>query len=219
MSKIFILEDDKNISSIIEFNLRAKGYDTVCEYDGEKGLLRIISEGCDLVILDLMLPSLDGFEVLKKLREKSNLPVIILSARTDERDKLEGLSLMADDYITKPFSVAELCARVKVVLARCGNDKKACDIVLDNESLTVICRGSAVCVSKKEFQILRYLFDNRGRVVSREEIMKKVWGYDGYLGDLRAVDVAMARLRAKIEKNPSEPQIILSRRGAGYYTV
>lgn len=223
MAKIFILEDDKNISSIIAFNLKAAGFETVCEYDGKAGLHRLLSEGADLLVLDVMLPSMDGFEVLSGLRESSDIPVIILSARTDESDKLQGLSLMADDYMTKPFSVNELVARIRVNLARCGkggdNTVTAGDLKLDMDRLCVTRGGENVAVSKKEFEILALLVKNRGKAVSREEILEKVWGYEGYLGDLRTVDVAIVRLRAKIEKNPSEPQIILSRRGAGYYVI
>lgn len=222
MEKIFILEDDINISSIIDFNLKAAGFETVCEYDGASGLDLLLKEGADLLVLDVMLPSMDGFEVLRRLREKSDIPVIILSARTDESDKLEGLSLMADDYMTKPFSVSELIARIKVNLARCGKNKSTFsvgDLCIDTDKMTVSRDDKQISVSKKEFEILSLLIKNRGRVLSREEILEKVWGYDGYLGDLRTVDVAIVRLRAKIEINPSAPEIILSRRGAGYYMV
>ena len=170
MKRIFIVEDDKNISTIIAFNIKAAGYEAVCEYDGLAALERLKSSHFDLLILDVMLPSLDGFSILKKLREFSDIPVIILSARAEEDDKLEGLSLMADDYMTKPFSV-------------------------------------------KEAKILLLLLKNRGKVLSREEILEQVWGYNGYLGDTHTVDVAIGRLRAKL----GESEIIHSRRGAGYY--
>ncbi len=220
MKRIFILEDDESISSIIEFNLRASGFDTVCEFDGARGLERLETEKADLLILDIMLPSLSGFEVLRRLRGFSDIPVIILSARDSEKDKLEGLELMADDYVTKPFSVNELVARVKVNLSRYGGGKPryaAGDILLDPMGMTVTKAGAPLQLSKKEFEILQTLMENRGRVLSREEILKKVWGYSGYLGDLHTVDVAIGRLRAKVETTPSEPKVILSRRGAGYY--
>ena len=223
MKRIFVLEDDKNISSIIAFNLRAEGYEVVQEFDGREGLSRLEKEGADLLILDLMLPSLDGFEVLKSLRSVSDMPVIILSARTDESDKLLGLSLYADDYMTKPFSVNELLARVKVHLARYDgmsvSDAKLCvkDITVDTKSMSVIKNGENISVSKKEFEILVLLLKNKGNVLSREQILEKVWGYDGYLGDLHTVDVAIGRLRAKIESTQGAPEIILSKRGAGYY--
>ena len=223
MKRIFVLEDDKNISSIIAFNLRAEGYEVVQEFDGAKGLSRLEKEGADLLILDLMLPSLDGFEVLKSLRSVSDMPVIILSARTDESDKLLGLSLYADDYMTKPFSVNELLARVKVHLARYDgmsvSDARLCvkDITVDTKSMSVIKNGENISVSKKEFEILVLLLKNKGNVLSREQILEKVWGYDGYLGDLHTVDVAIGRLRAKIESTQGTPEIILSKRGAGYY--
>lgn len=223
MKKIFILEDDNMISSIIEFNLRAQGYETVCETDGQVGLSRLLSEGADLLVLDIMLPGMDGFTVLEKLRKSSDMPVIILSARTQESDKLTGLSLMADDYMTKPFSISELCARIKVNLAR--YDKSfakpalitAGDLQIDAEAMTVSRDGAQIPLSKKEFEILLMLARNRGKVISREQILEKVWGYNTYLGDLHTVDVAIGRLRSKIEQKASEPQIILSRRGAGYF--
>lgn len=222
--KIFILEDDNNISSIIAFNLKTQGFETVQEFDGKKGLDRLKSEGADLLVLDVMLPGMDGFEVLTNLRKFSDIPVIILSARTDEQDKLRGLSLMADDYMTKPFSVSELIARIKVNLARAGRSsshttEKVGDITVDFDKMTVMKNGDDIPVSKKEFEILSLLLKNRGKVLSRETILEKAWGYNGYLGDLRTVDVAIGRLRAKIETAPKEPEIILSRRGAGYYIV
>lgn len=221
--KIFILEDDNNISSIIAFNLKAQGFETAVEADGKVGLERLSREGADLLVLDVMLPSMDGFEVLRRLRAFSDMPVIILSARTDEQDKLTGLSLMADDYMTKPFSVNELIARIKVNLSRAGGVKERTirvgDLTVHPDSMTLTRDGVGISISKKEFEILMLLIKNRGHVLSREEILEKVWGYGGYLGDLRTVDVAIGRLRAKIEPSPSEPEIILSRRGAGYYVV
>lgn len=225
MKRIFILEDDENISSIIAFNMKAAGFEPVRESDGAAGLHRLKSGDYDLLILDIMLPSMDGFEVLRSLREFSDIPVIILSARTAEDDKLEGLSLMADDYMTKPFSVKELVARVRVNLARCEGRRtladtvSACGITIDARALTVTKNGQRIAVSKKEAEILLLLFKNRGRVLSREDILEKVWGYNGYLGDTHTVDVAIGRLRAKIEDTPSEPAIILSRRGVGYYVI
>lgn len=225
MKKIFILEDDESISSIIEFNLKAAGFETAAEFDGAKGLERIMIEKPDLLLLDIMLPSLSGFEVLKKLREFSDIPVIILSARDSEEDKLDGLSLMADDYVTKPFSINELIARIKVNLSRCEKKPRqqtvfnVGDLTVNADKMTVCKNGAEISVSKKEYEILMLLISNRGRVVSREEILEKVWGYNGYLGDLHTVDVAIGRLRAKVETVPSEPEIILSRRGAGYFVV
>jgi len=219
MKRIFIVEDDKNISTIIAFNIKAAGYEAVCESDGLCALERLKDSQFDLVILDIMLPSLDGFSVLKKLREFSDVPVIILSARAEEEDKLTGLSLMADDYMTKPFSVKELIARVKVNLARVEGRRvisdtyTAGDITLDSASLQVTKKGEPVPLSAKEAKILLLLFKNRGKVISREEILEQVWGYNGYLGDTHTVDVAIGRLRAKL----GEGEIIHSRRGAGYY--
>lgn len=219
MKRIFIVEDDKNISTIIAFNIKAAGFEAVCEYDGLAALERLRDSHFDLLILDVMLPSLDGFSLLKKLREFSDIPVIILSARAEEEDKLEGLSLMADDYMTKPFSVKELIARVKVNLARAEGKRAvsdtftAGDITLDSASLEVTKNGVPITLSAKEANILLLLFKNRGKVLSREEILEQVWGYNGYLGDTHTVDVAIGRLRAKL----GDSEIIHSRRGAGYY--
>lgn len=224
MKRIFIVEDDVNISSIVAFNLKAEGFDAMCESDGENALLRLKTESFDLVLLDIMLPSKSGFEVLQELRTFSNIPVIILSARTSEDDKLLGLSLMADDYVTKPFSIKELIARIKVNLARVEGTTAAAAITVGgvtvNESTLTVTKNDAVIrVSKKEAEILLLLFKNRGNAMSREQILKSVWGYNGYLGDTHTVDVAIGRLRAKIEDTPSEPKIILSRRGVGYYVI
>ncbi len=219
MKRIFIVEDDKNISTIIAFNVKAAGFEAVCEYDGLAALERLKDSHFDLLILDVMLPSLDGFSLLKKLREFSDIPVIILSARAEEEDKLEGLSLMADDYMTKPFSVKELIARVKVNLARAEGKRAVSDlftadgITLDSETLEVTKNGVPIPLSAKEAKILLLLFKNRGKVLSREEILEQVWGYNGYLGDTHTVDVAIGRLRAKL----GDGEIIHSRRGAGYY--
>ena len=224
MKRIFIVEDDVNISSIIAFNLKAEGFDAVCEGDGENALSRLESESFDLVLLDIMLPSKSGFEVLESLRKFSNVPVIILSARTSEEDKLLGLSLMADDYVTKPFSMKELVARIKVNLARASTTESPLsfssgNVTVNAATLTVTKDGNVIRVSKKEAEILLLLFKNKGNVMSREQILKSVWGYNGYLGDTHTVDVAIGRLRAKIEDTPSEPEIILSRRGVGYYVI
>ena len=219
MKRIFIVEDDKNISTIIAFNIKTAGYEAVCEYDGLAALERLRDSHFDLLILDVMLPSLDGFSLLKKLRGFSDIPVIILSARAEEEDKLEGLSLMADDYMTKPFSVKELIARVKVNLARAEGKRTVCesykagDITLDGSTLEVTKNGEVVALSVKEAKILLLLFKNRGKVLTREEILEQVWGYNGYLGDTHTVDVAIGRLRAKL----GDSEIIHSRRGAGYY--
>lgn len=225
MEKIFIIEDDENISEILKFNLQAEGFDVQTEKDGERGLSALLSGDAQLLVLDLMLPSLSGFEILKKLRESSDIPVIVLSALDSEEDKLEALSLMADDYVTKPFSVKELIARIKVNLARSRRSPREAAVfscgplTVNADKMAVLKNGAELSVSKKEYEILLLLLKSRGRVVSREEILEKVWGYNGYLGDLHTVDVAIGRLRAKVEDIPSEPKIILSRRGAGYIVI
>lgn len=218
MDKIFILEDDVNIASIIDFNLRAAGFDTLLETDGAAGLARLKEGGADLMILDVMLPSMSGFEVLRALRKTSDIPVIILSARDSEEDKLEGLSLMADDYVTKPFSVSELIARVRVNLARARSAPPAPKgLSVSADGLVALRDGREIPVTRKEYDILSMLIENRGKVLSREQILERVWGYNGFLGDTHTVDVAIRRLREKVEDDPSDPKFILSRRGSGYY--
>ena len=223
---VLLADANEDFRTMLRENIEpTDGFTVVGSVGDGREALRLIEENKpDLVLADVVLPGMDGFEVLTNLRKFSDIPVIILSARTDEQDNLRGLSLMADDYMTKPFSVSELIARIKVNLARAGVSsshatEKVGDITVDFDKMTVIKNGDDIPVSKKEFEILSLLLKNRGKVLSRETILEKVWGYNGYLGDLRTVDVAIGRLRAKIETAPKEPEIILSRRGAGYYIV
>lgn len=220
--KILIVEDEKPISDIIAFNLKREGWDAVRAFDGKEGLEKALSESFDIILLDIMLPEMDGFEVLSKIREKSEVPVIMVTAREEERDKIFGLERGADDYVTKPFSIAELMARIKANTRRKAiktekkHTEKIGDIEIDREGQTVTKGGKEIELTQREYDILIYFLTNSMRVISREELMENVWGYD-YYGDLRAVDVAMRRLREKVETDPSDPQHIITKRGVGYY--
>jgi two-component system response regulator VicR len=229
MSKILIIEDEHAIADIVDFNLKKEGYETAVAYDGGEGLTRCLEGNYDLILLDVMLPVMDGWEVLRLLREKKGTPVIMLTAREEELDKVHGLELGADDYITKPFSMNELKARIKANIRRVKEyavpteDKPSEDVVkvrsitIDFDRMVVVRDGADVELSGREFTLLTLLCKNRGKVFSREELLEQVWEYEGFLGDLRVVDVMVRRIREKIERDPSDPDIIRTRRGAGYY--
>ena len=191
-------------------------------YDGGKGLELALSGKADLVLLDVMLPVMDGFEVLRNIRRSSDVPVIMVTAREEETDKILGLETGADDYITKPFSVKELAARIKANMRRTASHKPEQDgdtygpFRLDRSLQSITKDGRALELTQREYDIICYFLARPSQVVSREELMEKVWGYD-YYGDLRAVDVAMRRLREKLEDNPAEPRHLMTKRGAGYY--
>ena len=224
MPSVLIVEDEKTIVDMLAFNLKRDGFETAAAYDGPTGLDMALSGQYDLVLLDVMLPGMDGFEILRRLREKSDVPVIMVTAREEERDKILGLETGADDYVTKPFSVKELSARVKAnmrrteetVRADMGDKVSFGPFVVDRGLHTVNKNGTELELTQREYDILTYFLSLPVRVVSREELMEKVWGFD-YYGDLRAVDVAMRRLREKLEDDPAEPQFILTKRGQGYY--
>lgn len=223
--KVLIVDDEKRIVDILKFNLNREGYETITASAGPAGLKMALEESPDIILLDIMLPAMDGFEVCRALRESDKLtPVIMLTAREEESDKVFGLELGADDYITKPFSIKELLARIKANIRRTGLETsrqesgeliKAGVIELHTGRMDVTARGAHVELSQREYELLLYMMRRMDAVVSREELMQNVWNYD-YLGDLRAVDVAVRRLREKVEKNPAEPEHILTRRGAGY---
>lgn len=228
--RVLIVEDEKNIVDILRFNLQKEGYDTLEAFDGVTGLRLALEESPDLILLDLMLPGMNGFEVCKLLRDKGkNTPVLIITAREEEKDKILGLDLGADDYITKPFSIRELMARVKanirrVALSGQGAAQPAQEQVLDfgrlvihKEQSQVTKDGERLELTQREFELLTYLASHAGRVFSRQELMERVWNYEGYVGDVRGVDVAVRRLREKIEDDPGQPKYIITRRGAGYY--
>ena len=228
--RVLIVEDEKNIVDILRFNLRKEGYDTQEAYDGEVGLALALQEAPDLILLDLMLPKMNGFEVCKRLRDQGrSTPVIIITAREAEKDKILGLDLGADDYITKPFSIRELMARVKANIRRAAMAPQTLAPAPEGEALRfgrlVIQKGEATAtkdgadleLTPREFELLAYLASHAGRVFSRQELMERVWNYEGYVGDVRAVDVAIRRLREKVEDDPAQPKYIITRRGAGYY--
>ena len=221
--KVLIVEDEKAISDIIMFNLKREGYEVMQALTGTDGLNMALNENPDIVLLDIMLPEMDGFQVLEKIREVSEVPVIMVTAREEEMDKVLDLETGADDYVTKPFSMVELIARVKANTRRqVAPAKKAettvtiGDITIDTDSQSVMKNNEALDLTQREYEIMVYFAKNPTKVIRREELMEKVWGYD-YYGDLRAVDVAMRRLREKIEDDPSEPKLIITKRGSGYY--
>ncbi|MGF0027737.1 response regulator YycF [Streptococcus alactolyticus] len=231
MKKILIIDDEKPISDIIKFNLNKEGYETITAFDGREALKKFEEESPDLIILDLMLPELDGLEVAKEVRKTSHIPIIMLSAKDSEFDKVIGLEIGADDYVTKPFSNRELLARVKAHLRRTENIESAVaeenasttgseivigDLEILPDAFVAQKRGEDIELTHREFELLHHLATHMGQVMTREDLLETVWGYD-YFGDVRTVDVTIRRLREKIEDTPSRPEYILTRRGVGYY--
>lgn len=227
---VLIVEDEKNIVDILRFNLIREGYDTLEAFDGVTGLKLAMEENPDLILLDLMLPGMSGFEVCKTLRDRGRgTPVLIITAREEEKNKILGLDLGADDYITKPFSVRELMARVKANIRRVGmlsgisrrtEEERTLSfgrLAIDREAAVVTKDGTDLELTQREYELLSYLASNAGKVFSRQELMERVWNYEGYVGDVRGVDVAVRRLREKVEDDPARPKYIITRRGAGYY--
>ena len=224
---VLIVEDEKSIVDIVRFNLEREGYAVKTAYDGEAGLNAAIEENPDLILLDVMLPKMIGFDVCRILREKgNNVPVIILTAREEEADKVLGLEIGADDYITKPFSMKELMARVKANIRRTSMQQTAAEsagaaanggLVINTENYQVSKRGKPIDLTQLEYDLLSFLASSPGKVYSRIDLMAQVWNYD-YVGeDVRTVDVTVRRLREKIEDDPANPVLILTRRGVGYY--
>ena len=226
---ILIVEDEQNIVDILSFNLSREGYDTLEAYDGPTGLQLALEQDPDLILLDLMLPGMDGFEVCRQVRESgSSTPIIMLTAREEETDKVLGLELGADDYITKPFSMRELMARVKANIRRstmvpaepaarpAAGRLELGRITIDTELLMAYKDGAPLDLTQREYELLKFLASNPGKVFSREALMENVWNYEGYVGDVRAVDVAVRRLREKVEDDPASPQFVVTRRGLGY---
>lgn len=225
MAKVLIVEDEKAIVDIISYNLKREGYDVLEAYDGELGLQMALGADVDLVLLDVMLPILNGFDVLQKIREKSNVPVIVVTAREEEHDKILGLESGADDYITKPFSVKELLARIKANIRRhLSENEKPADtaqikfgpFAIDTQLHSASKNGQVLELSQREYDMLRYFVSAPQKIISREELMEKVWGFEFY-GDLRAVDVAIRRLREKLESDPADPKHLITKRGSGYF--
>ncbi|MHA8110445.1 response regulator YycF [Lactobacillaceae bacterium Melli_B4] len=226
MKKILVVDDEKPITDIEKFNLVKEGYDVSVAYDGEEALQKVDEENPDLIILDLMLPKIDGLEVARQVRKNHDTPIIMVTAKDSELDKVLGLELGADDYVTKPFSNRELVARVKANLRRqtandnAGDDDnqdiKIGDLVIHPQAYSVTKRGENIDLTHREFELLHYLAQHIGQVMTREHLLQTVWGYD-YFGDVRTVDVTVRRLREKIEDNPSHPVWLVTRRGVGYY--
>lgn len=223
--KVLIVEDELAIVEILKFNLQNAGYETLAAMDGEEGLNLARSSDPDLMLLDVMLPKMNGFEVCATLRgEGRSVPILMLTAREEEADKVFGLEAGADDYITKPFSMKELLARVKANIRRSSMDAGvpgaaktvAGGLSIDESAYIATKNGKTVDLTQKEFDLLRFLMASPGKVYSREDLMVKVWNYD-YFGDTRTVDVMVRRLREKIEDDPANPRYIMTRRGVGYY--
>ena len=228
---ILIVEDEQNIVDILSFNLSREGYDTLEANDGIQGLQLALEKNPDLILLDLMLPGMNGFDVCRRIRASgSSIPIIMLTAREEENNKVLGLELGADDYITKPFSMRELMARVKANIRRVGmaprsaSSKHQTDtrvirmgrMTIDREKATIYKDDIPLELTQREYDLLSYLMAQPGKAISRENLMEHVWNYEGYMGDVRAVDVAVRRLREKLEDDPASPQFILTKRGMGY---
>ena len=225
--KILVVDDEEPIAKILDFNLRKEGYDVIVANDGEKAVELAFSEDPDLILLDLMLPKKDGMEVCREVRAQKNIPIIMLTAKNSEIDKVLGLEFGADDYVTKPFSTRELMARVKVNLRRVAKQTEVVeekntsevvikDIVIYPEAYIIKKNGEVVDLTRREFDLFYYLAQHRGQVLTRENLLQTVWGYD-YFGDVRTVDVTVRRLREKVETDSSQPEYIMTRRGVGYF--
>jgi two-component system OmpR family response regulator len=228
-SKILVVEDDRTLLEVLQYNLTKEGYDVLTASDGAKGLETARSNKPDLVILDVMLPKLDGYEVCRTLRKEMTVPILMLTAKIEETDRVVGLEVGADDYVTKPFSMRELMARVRAMLRRTEMMKReavsgagtssSCfkigDFEIDTARHRVSRGGVAVELSRMEFSLLEFLVRNHGQVFTRDHLLEKVWGYD-FAGDTRTVDVHVSWLRRKIEADPAHPKHLLTVRGVGY---
>ena len=227
---ILIVDDEKPIVEILMYNLQREGYNTLEANDGLEAVNIALEKKPDLILLDIMLPKMDGLAVCKRIRQSLNIPILMISAKDEEIDKILGLELGADDYITKPFSVRELMARIKANLRKIeannlkdevkdevsSNVMKIGDLTLNLDKFEVKVKGQAVDLTLREFEVLKYLAGQPGQVVTREILLEKVWGYE-YYGDIRTVDVTVRRIREKIEKDTSNPKILITKRGVGYY--
>ena len=233
---ILIVDDEKPIVDILVYNLQKEGYDTLEARDGEEAVRIALEKKPNLILLDIMLPKMDGLAVCKRIRHSLNVPILMLSAKDEEIDKILGLELGADDYVTKPFSVRELMARVKANLRKMDisaeenannnaskeqeadntNKIEVGDLVLDLDKFEVKVRGEVIDLTLREFEVLKYLAKQPGQVITREILLEKVWGYE-YYGDIRTVDVTVRRIREKIELDTSNPRILVTKRGVGYY--
>ena len=220
---ILVVEDDRNISDLIRMYLEKEGFDVRIAGDGGKAIEEFQKQVPDLILLDIMLPVMDGWAVCAHIREKAKTPIIMLTAKSEDADKLMGFECGADDYVTKPFNILELKARVRALLRRAAGTQRnrgavltAGDLSLNTEERVAIRDGKTVDLTAKEYDLIELLMRNPRRVYSRENLMNVVWGY-AYAGDYRTVDVHIRRLREKLEKNPAEPEYIMTKWGVGYY--
>lgn len=223
--KVLVVDDEKLIVKGIRFSLEQDGMEVECAYDGEEALRMAKETEYDLILLDIMLPKMGGFEVCQHIREFSNVPVVMLTAKGEDMDKILGLEYGADDYITKPFNILEVKARIKAIMRRVSTSApkeekssmvESGDLKIDCESRRLFVKESEINLTAKEFDLLELLVTNPGKVYSRERLLNLVWGYD-YPGDVRTVDVHVRRMREKIESNPSEPKYVHTKWGVGYY--
>ncbi len=223
--KVLVVDDEKVIVKGIKFSLEQEGMEVSCAYDGEEALELAKETEYDIILLDLMLPGLSGLEVCQQIREFSNVPIIMLTAKSEDMDKIMGLEYGADDYVTKPFNILEVKARIKAILRRSSRPEESRsmsnvveikDLRMDFENRRVFIKGREINLTAKEFDVLELLITNPNKVYSRENLRGIVWGYD-YPGDVRTVDVHIRRLREKIEENPSEPKYIHTKWGVGYF--
>ena len=236
IKKVLVVDDEQAIIDVLVYNLKKEGYETLEANDGLTAVNIALEEKPDLMLLDIMLPKLDGLSVCKRVKNQLNIPILMLTAKDAEIDKIVGLELGADDYITKPFSVRELMARVKANLRKmemsnilkeniASNETKeenkvnvisVNDLELDLDRFEVKVRGEIIDLTLREFEVLKFLATQPGQVITRETLLEKVWGYE-YYGDIRTVDVTVRRIREKIEKDTSNPKILITKRGVGYY--
>lgn len=222
--KLLVVEDEKPIADILKFNLEKEGFFVHVAHDGEDAVKKVFGIDPDLVLLDIMLPKKDGFQVLREVREKLQTPVIMLTAKEEEVDKILGLELGADDYITKPFSMRELIARIKANLRRWektpeknhSDGMMSGDLEIDLNKYEVKKSGDVIELTLREFELLKFLAKQPEQVFTREQLLERVWGYE-YYGDIRTVDVTVRRLREKIETDSAKPEHIITKRGVGYY--
>ena len=225
--RVLVVDDEKLIVKGIRYSLEQDDMEVDCAYDGEEALEAVKSKKYDIILLDVMLPKLTGFEVCQQIREFSDVPIIMLTAKGDDMDKILGLEYGADDYITKPFNILEVKARIKAIIRRSNNGSKeavkdnikvivADGMKIDCDSRRVYVDGKEINLTAKEFDLLEYLASNPDKVYSRDNLLSIVWGYD-YPGDVRTVDVHVRRLREKVEENPSEPKYIHTKWGVGYF--